>query len=585
MNRISYLQLRKFDLKHKVVRRQTNINMEATNIKCTCAICCSEFNIRRKPIECCHCKFIACSQCIKTYLMDSPNEQHCMNCRVGWTLEFVKSMLPVTWLRTYNKLKLKVHVDKMLARIPQVQIDHESFIRIYMMRRDYRLLMKEKECLNSVLNTIFDRRMTKNTNKKGDVAEDEHDVIEIDSSSSDDDDENEESDMKEDNKKSKKEEKVQELPKYRHSFIREEDLEIYKMYLKREEDIDQRIGEMVIEHDINLRHNDVYESFNRYYTYLCDKKRNKNSEEKPRVICNCPVDDCKGFITSKNYTCGVCESILCRKCHVHVKTKIGSENDKHSCKKDDIDTARKILMETKPCIKCNVPIYKISGCDQMWCVICHTAFNWRTGKEEFRVHNPHAYQYYRSIGRDIPAGPVNIPNPNATRDNVCGDIDHTTVTQRWRNRYECPEWIDNVFRARNHINAITISSLSRFLRHKDHIVTVDILRLMLKSINDKEFTKLCLKRKTVLDKAEDVRSIFQTFMDVTGDILASVTPDNHYIKQRELQSCRKFINNDLSKISSKRSKPILISETLVVNDYDRIPDEVSWLYGKCASLG
>lgn len=103
----------------------------------------------------------------------------------------------------------------------------------------------------------------------------------------------------------------------------------------------------------------------------------------------CSDSNCRGLLSSQ-WKCATCEKYTCKECHL-------LKDDNHVCKVEDVETAKLLASDTKPCPKCRVPIHKIMGCDQMWCTECHTAFSWRTGNIETRIHNPHFYEYQRRM--------------------------------------------------------------------------------------------------------------------------------------------------------------------------------------------
>ena len=115
----------------------------------------------------------------------------------------------------------------------------------------------------------------------------------------------------------------------------------------------------------------------------------------------CPQTDCNGFLSQKG-VCGICKIHVCSKCNVK-KGMTKDEIATHECKKEDIESVKVILKETKPCPRCGTRIHKIDGCDQMWCPYCQdkygegTTFSWKTGKiERGRIHNPHFIEHMRN---------------------------------------------------------------------------------------------------------------------------------------------------------------------------------------------
>ena len=139
---------------------------------------------------------------------------------------------------------------------------------------------------------------------------------------------------------------------------------------------------------------------------LQKRKGSANIEEpeKRQVTFPCPEAECNGFVCEGK--CGMCKLAACVRCRE-------PKTENHKCDPETVSTLKELAASTRPCPKCKIRIFKINGCDQMFCVKCTTAFSWRTGKIETRnIHNPHYFEWRRSISAngEIPRQPL---------DNVC----------------------------------------------------------------------------------------------------------------------------------------------------------------------
>ena len=121
----------------------------------------------------------------------------------------------------------------------------------------------------------------------------------------------------------------------------------------------------------------------------------------------CPYEGCKGFLSTQ-WKCDICTNWTCPECN---EVKGQSRDADHTCDPANVETAKLLRKDTKPCPCCGILIFKISGCSQMWCTECNTAFDWNSGRIiEGRIHNPHFYEARRRAGistrelGDIPCG-------------------------------------------------------------------------------------------------------------------------------------------------------------------------------------
>lgn len=104
---------------------------------------------------------------------------------------------------------------------------------------------------------------------------------------------------------------------------------------------------------------------------------------KSQQVGHCTQDNCRGFIDGATYKCALCDTPHCRRCMEH-------KEEEHVCDESAVASIRMMRESSKPCPTCHVPIHKINGCNDMFCVQCKTAFCWRT----LEVHkngnsNPH----------------------------------------------------------------------------------------------------------------------------------------------------------------------------------------------------
>ena len=201
----------------------------------------------------------------------------------------------------------------------------------------------------------------------------------------------------------------------------------------------QPVAEMVKrKNDLNAQCNTILEQINalRSQHYACTTEKNRlehrirvgpaadaslpaSQREHAAFVRPCPntAANCRGFLSTQ-WKCNLCSMWTCKDCH---EMKGDAQDTPHVCNADNLASAKLIDAETRACPKCGARVYKISGCNQMFCTACNDcAFDWVTGRVETVIHNPHYYEFQRQLnGGQAPRVPGDI---------LCGrEIDHMTT--------------------------------------------------------------------------------------------------------------------------------------------------------------
>ena len=113
----------------------------------------------------------------------------------------------------------------------------------------------------------------------------------------------------------------------------------------------------------------------------------------------CPGAECRGFLSTA-YKCGICERSTCAQCLVQYPID-DPKGETHVCNEDDKKTVEEIKKSCRNCPSCGMSIYRIEGCNQMFCTACNTAFDWASGAilNTRQIHNPHYTDYLRRTGQ------------------------------------------------------------------------------------------------------------------------------------------------------------------------------------------
>lgn len=284
------------------------------------------------------------------------------------------------------------------------------------------------------------------------------------------------------------------------------------------------------------------------------------AKKKVEIVKKCPNGDCRGFLTD-SLQCGLCNIWTCKDCK---EVKGITEDADHVCDKDILESVKTLTKETKNCPKCSYRIFKIDGCDQMYCSPefggCGTAFSWKTGDIETKIHNPHYYDYLRKVNNgDIPRNPDDIVCRVYDMHSACSDI----VSKYYRRRSASGIDVITIVKKITHMKYV---DLPRYVSNKNNL---DIRIKYLKNKIDKDgLKKLLQKREKVNMKLREKRDLLTMFIDSVIEILSRYCDDenkNCEQYENEITELRNYVNDcfeDISKIY--KCEKVIIKPTFTI---------------------
>lgn len=315
--------------------------------------------------------------------------------------------------------------------------------------------------------------------------------------------------------------------------------------INNKEKLQKSLDEYLIE--VSIKKQEFYDEIKFNESIINGSTYNK---QKKVFIKKCGVENCRGFL-SEQWKCGICDTITCNKC---LELLNQEQNQEHVCKEENIESAKLISKDSKPCPKCAALIFKIDGCNQMWCVVCHTAFSWTTGQiETSRIHNPHYYEMLRNMSAngEIPREPENICNDVNT-----GMPDNHQIQRLLRskiNDLEYNTFSKQILSITRQIFHILYDHPNTFQEKYDKSKRELRIKYLMNNITEEEWKKELQRKEKKYEKTLNTYQVIKTLDILGGDIVRSIPTKNINTIYDDFEKLRHCINDGLYKVGTQYS--------------------------------
>lgn len=322
--------------------------MSIIKSKNECDVC---YNTELRFIKCLKCDYMACIKCYQRYAIDNINLPSCMKCKYTWSYTEVLTIFPRKFVTEFNKIREEVLFNLNMSLLPVYANKYLERYKIFTELLSIR-----------VLSTRVYNNLNKETNLNIYEVYHTNDVIE----------------------------KIR-INFMKLGYIYDGPITSYNFSTS-----------LKLMRTYCLSNRDYFggnKKFSEYYWEIMAHLRETSSSKfkipdieqiENKIPLNKKCKKCNGYLNFSG-ECTSCGTAFCTECEEIC-------NSEHTCDPDTIKTIKLLRKDSVECPNCEVYIYKIEGCNQMWCTNCNVPFDWKTRKilDIKNFHNPHYIDYIRS---------------------------------------------------------------------------------------------------------------------------------------------------------------------------------------------
>lgn len=291
----------------------------------------------------------------------------------------------------------------------------------------------------------------------------------------------------------------------------------------------------------------------------------ETKKERRQFVAACPAEDCRGFLSTA-YKCGTCSTQFCSDCRE-------PQMEGHSCDPALVETMKAIAKDSRGCPRCGMAISKVSGCDQMYCTACDTAFSWTTGKVvEGVIHNPHYYERMKALKGAVPR--------------AAGDLGGAAACNGWPTYHTLPREVQQ--------NSFLISMLQAAI-HVEQVILQEMpteatvtnntdirVRYLLKEYDEKKLKQTLQQRDRKRQRTIEIRAPLELFVIMIMEFFVEIRRTKRAPTAEAIETLRtqitEHVNLPLQAIG-QRYKNIVPQINLIA------PKQAGMMYGRQAHAG